>query len=183
MDARASRVTHQPVRVENLPRLPPTGSAAQALLYKVKLNDFETLGLLDSGADLTVINRVAWKRIDTPLNRTSKFKVKSASNHEMSVLGTTRCNVGCGRFQTSLEVKVVDDKDLSTACFLGRDFWQALLVYREVMQAINAELEPVYDEFPDLRKRAEKMIQEAHSNEDLFLQKSYHRTLPRRVGR
>ena len=101
----------------------------------------------------------------------------------MSILGTTRCNVGSGRFQTSLEVKVVDDKDLSTACFLGRDFWQALLVYREVMQAINAELEPVYDEFPDLRKRAEKMIQEAHSNEDLFLQKSYHRTLPRRVGR
>ena len=160
LDARA-RPTSNKISIQELPGLRPNESAAHALLYKVKLNDFETLGLLDSGADLTVINRVAWRGINTPLKETSKIKVKSASGHQMNVLGTTRCKVGSGRFQTDMNVIVVDDKDLSSACILGRDFWRELPVYKEVMQAINGELEPIHDEFPDPKRSAEKLIQEA----------------------
>ena len=137
-------------------------------LYKIKIESYETLGLLDSGAMATVITESVARNINTPITPVRNIRVMSASGHSMGVVGTTYCNITSGRFKTKIRAVVVKNEHMESECILGNDFWTSLPVYKEVMQKINEELEAVNDEFPNLVKQARRLIDELRLKEDLY---------------
>ena len=90
------------------------------LLYKVRMNGVEAIGLLDTGTQRSVISerlfRKTCPRVEAMQNNST---ARSAYGHRMEISGETEVSLSSGKITVKLRVLVM--ADLTTDCIMGID--------------------------------------------------------------